>query len=226
MVRGKRQAMKKTDGQRGTAVLDGVHAAFSTPLLVKRYGDDDGLNAKLLEHILAREAKEATRGMSNVGGWHSPADLLGSSDPAIHELRKRVANCIRKVVLNNRFSALALERSMHISAWANVARDGAYNAVHNHTPAVFSGVYYVSTGEPAPEDSREGLIEFIDPRPGPHGGTLPTHAFNAPLIIDPEPGMMLVFPGWLLHYVHPYRGTAPRVSVAFNLWLDRDSSRS
>ena len=218
--------MSEPTGPRGTVVHDGVHAAFATPLLVKRYGDGDGLNAKLQEHILAREAKEATKGMSNVGGWHSPADLLGSSDPAILELRKRVANCIRKIVLNNRFSALALEHDMQITAWANVARDGAYNAVHNHTPAVFSGVYYVSTGEPAPEGGRDGLIEFVDPRPGPHGGTLPTHAFNAPLIVDPEPGMMLVFPGWLLHYVHPYRGSAPRISVAFNLKLDRGPSTS
>ena len=75
--------MSEPTGPRGTVVHDGVHAAFATPLLVKRYGDDDGLNAKLQEHILAREAKEATKGMSNVGGWHSPADLLGSSDPAI-----------------------------------------------------------------------------------------------------------------------------------------------
>ena len=133
--------MSEPTGPRGTVVHDGVHAAFATPLLVKRYGDGDGLNAKLQEHILAREAKEATKGMSNVRGWHSPADLLGSSDPAILELRKRVANCIRKIVLNNRFSALALEHDMQITAWANVARDGAYNAVHNHTPAVFSGVY-------------------------------------------------------------------------------------
>ena len=71
-------------------------------------------------------------------------------------------------------------------------------------------------GETAGQDLRKDG-PGIDPRPGPHGGPLPTHAFNRPLIIDPEPGMLLMFPGWLLHYVHPYRGTTPRVSIAFNL---------
>lgn len=204
---------------RGTVLGDGLHSAFPTPLLVKRYGDDDGLNGRLLEHIAGREANEATVGLSNVGGWHSPADLIEAHEPAIIELRDRISACIRKMVTSTRHKGPAEDQSIRIAAWANVARAGSYNAIHNHTPALFSGVYYVTTGDPAPEGSRDGLIEFVDPRPGPHGGPLPTHAFNAPLIIDPEPGMMLMFPGWLLHYVHPYRGTAPRVSVAFNLSL-------
>nr|MBP8154217.1 hypothetical protein [Nitrospira sp.] len=30
-------------------------------------------------------------------------------------------------------------------------------------------------------------------------------------------GQCLLFPGWLFHAVNTYRGTAPRISVAFNL---------
>lgn len=212
--------------QRGTVLPDGLHSAFPTPLLVKRYRDSAELNNRLLEHIAAREANEATRGLSNVGGWHSPPDLLEAHDPAILELRERISACTKKMLVLTRHKHPTEDQVMRISAWANVARAGAYNSVHNHTPAVFSGVYYVSTGDPAPEDSREGLIEFIDPRPGPHGGPLPTHVFHAPLLVDPEPGMLLMFPGWLLHYVHPYRGTAPRVSVAFNLRINPRPDRA
>lgn len=211
--------MTEPDQRRGTLLKDGLHSAFPTPLLVKRFGDSDGLNERLLEHIAAREANEPSMGLSNVGGWHSPTDLLESQDPAILELRRRVSAGIRTMLVMTRHKQPTGDQVMRISAWANVARAGAYNAIHNHTPAVFSGVYYVSVGDPAPEGSRDGLIEFVDPRPGPHGGPLPTHVFNAPLVVDPEPGMLLLFPGWLLHYVHPYRGTTPRVSVAFNLQL-------
>jgi uncharacterized protein (TIGR02466 family) len=216
--------MTPANRSRGIALKDGMHAAFPTPLLVKRYGDD-ALNRRIVDHVASREAREASLGMSNVGGWHSPPDLLDADDPAIVELRARVAKCLQSMLANTSFSDVAADRRMRITAWANVARDGAYNAVHNHTPAVYSGVYYASIGDPPPEGSRDGLIEFVDPRPGPHGGALPTHALHAPLVIDPEPGMLVIFPGWLLHYVHPYRGATPRISIAFNLWLDVPPAR-
>lgn len=207
------------DHRRGVILADGLHTAFPTPLLMRRYDDPD-LDRRLLEYITVREAAETSVGMSNVGGWHSGNDLLEADDPAIGELGQRIWKAVKWMVTNVSNGSHVAGRRMRISAWANVARNGSYNAIHNHTPAVFSGVYYVSAGDPAPEGSRDGLIEFVDPRPGAHGGPLPTHAFHKQLILDPEPGMLLMFPGWLLHYVHPYRGATPRVSVAFNLWLD------
>jgi hypothetical protein len=40
--------------------------------------------------------------------------------------------------------------------------------------------------------------------------------------VRPENGMMLIFPGWLNHYVHPYWGERERISVAFNLMIRID----
>lgn len=208
--------MSQPSRRRGTELADGLHSAFPTPLLVKRYGDGE-LNRRLLEHIAEREAREPSRGLSNIGGWHSEANFLEAADPAVRELRKSVSACVLEMLDLTRHKPLPNDQSLRVTAWANVARAGSYNAIHNHTPALYSGVYYAGVGDPAPEGSRDGMIEFVDPRPGPHGGPLPTHAFNAPLMIDPEPGMLLMFPGWLLHYVHPYRGTTPRVSIAFNV---------
>ena len=31
--------------------------------------------------------------------------------------------------------------------------------------------------------------------------------------------MLVVFPGWLQHYVHPYRGTRPRIAIACNVTM-------
>ena len=36
------------------------------------------------------------------------------------------------------------------------------------------------------------------------------------LIVAPEPGMLVMFPSWLEHWVTPYRGKGQRISVAFN----------
>jgi len=38
--------------------------------------------------------------------------------------------------------------------------------------------------------------------------------------IRPRTGMLVIFPGWLQHYVHPYRGGRPRVSLSFNVRLE------
>jgi hypothetical protein len=37
--------------------------------------------------------------------------------------------------------------------------------------------------------------------------------------IVPKAGRLVMFPAWLLHQVRPYRGSAQRVSIAFNLGL-------
>lgn len=204
---------------RGTALGDGLHQAFPTPLLVKRFGDGDALNSRLISVIETRERQSPSVGMSNVKGWHSDGDLLEWPEPEIAELRRRVHGGLSFMLEKTRNPSRSFDMKTSVRAWANVARAGAYNAIHNHTPALFSGVYYVTLGDMPEPGSRSGLIEFVDPRPGPHGGPLPTHAFNQPLVVDPEPGMMLIFPSWLLHMVHPYDGVAPRMSIAFNLHI-------
>ena len=208
-------------GTRGIQLAEGLNAAFPTPLLVKRFGDAGGTNAQIAKLITARAQQSPSVGMSNVKGWHSDGDLLDWPEPGIKTLRERIQTGLSDMLEQTRNPAASLDMRAKVRAWANVAWKGAYNAVHNHTPALYSGVYYVTLGDHPVDDpgSRSGLIEFVDPRPGAHGGPLPTHAFNKPLIVDPEPGMMLIFPSWLLHTVHPYDGTSPRISVAFNLHI-------
>jgi hypothetical protein len=41
--------------------------------------------------------------------------------------------------------------------------------------------------------------------------------------IRPKPGLMVLFPSFLLHAVRPYRGQGLRISIAFNLGLYRNS---
>jgi uncharacterized protein (TIGR02466 family) len=212
---------KRASGTRGIELGDGLHSAFPTPFLVKRFGDADGTNTQLTKVILDRAEQAPSVGMSNVKGWHSEGDLLDWPEPGIKTLRDRIETGLSYMLEQTRNPAHSLDMRAKVRAWANVARQGAYNAIHNHTPALYSGVYYVAMGDRPVDDpaSRSGLIEFVDPRPGAHGGPLPTHAFNKPLILDPEPGMMLIFPSWLLHAVHPYDGMAARISVAFNLHI-------
>lgn len=79
---------------------------------------------------------------------------------------------------------------------------------------IWSGVYYVDTGDtPGQHDS--GALRFSDPAPGSAASFLPFVARLCPEI-QPVPGLMVLFPSYLPHSVHPHRGNGLRISVAFN----------
>ena len=63
--------------------------------------------------------------------------------------------------------------------------------------------------------------------PAPLQVYAPQLAFNVPgglsvganEVVRPKPGLMVMFPAWLLHQVRPYKGSAERISIACNLSL-------
>jgi uncharacterized protein (TIGR02466 family) len=91
--------------------------------------------------------------------------------------------------------------------WFNIGEAGAWNMPHTH-PAWWSGVVYIS-GDFTVEG---GEIMFFNPVPRSIQGGYPDH-----VMLRPEAGMMLLFPGHLSHMVTPYAGTGPRISVSFNI---------
>jgi hypothetical protein len=102
-----------------------------------------------------------------------------------------------------------------------VCRDGGYVTPHDHADhSQFSVAWYADAGDAdlaLHPDS--GRIVFQDPRRVPSriaGLEIHPPAFT----IAPETGMVVVFPGWLTHWVHPYRGTRPRVVISGNLRLE------
>jgi hypothetical protein len=100
--------------------------------------------------------------------------------------------------------------------WANVTRQGEYNAPHAHIGSDYSVVYYLDLGDQDPSAPYSGAFELIDARipfccsrrPNfPVRGIMPKLA----------PGMMIGFPAELLHHAHPYLGLRPRISLAWNV---------
>src|SRR5262249_44640153 len=114
-----------------------------------------------------------------------------------------------------------------IFAWANLNREGHANARHIHGGAVWSGVFYVDDGGIAGDASLGGGLELWDPRGGLALMYAPTAKLATPGAVNaglaevhyPKTGQLVMFPSWLPHSVEPYRGSAVRISVAFNLSL-------
>jgi hypothetical protein len=113
-------------------------------------------------------------------------------------------------------------------AWAMVMQNGDYTITHDHGDSHWSTTYYVDAGDADLERSpNSGALALLDPRRGgrPIAGVDPGSTFT----IRPRTGMLVVFPGYLQHYVHAYRGTRPRVAIACNLTLspiERDAPTS
>ncbi|MEM7249335.1 MAG: putative 2OG-Fe(II) oxygenase [Acidobacteriota bacterium] len=111
-------------------------------------------------------------------------------------------------------------RRGHIAAdpydsWLVRSRAGDYNPLHDHGQFV-SGVLYLKVPEQVnAETAPAGCIDFVD-----RTTSFPLMLnFNPTYRVVPVEGLVIVFPSWLQHAAHPFRGEGERHSVSFNLTL-------
>jgi uncharacterized protein (TIGR02466 family) len=188
-----------------------LRSVFPTIIMQRRLENIIPLNDRLRDIILEREKLVPGVGVSNVGGWHSPGDFHQWEFPEVRTLVKEFiiggTDMTRSSLPPDIDGEIRLR--FHGGCWVNLLRDGGYNTVHNHAGAVWSGCYYVCTGDPDPgAPPYNGWIEFQDPR----AANIHSHKEK----FQPQAGTMLIFPGWLNHYVNPFRGKGVRISIAFN----------
>lgn len=198
----------------------GTTNVFGTPVFTRVWTGSEQLNAEIAAAVLARRDQgENAPQYSNVGGWHSKShDLLRWEAPGIPELVQRFQSAATEMTsLAFGGEPLGQDVGFLLNAWANVLEDGGYNSIHDHAGSHWSFVYYVDVGkvsEDAPPHS--GQLELHDPRGAINMVRLQGSNLERRLIIDPVPGLLIGFPSWLKHSVHPFRGDGPRISIACN----------
>jgi len=208
------------DQAEGFNIRQALSMMFGTPLVSCEWSDSETLNKDLSELILADE-KSNPQGhgiRSNAGGWQTPGNLITEPQPCIQALKHRIetmvfdltGELVRKDGTERTFTLL-------IDAWANVNRNGDYNIVHTHPNCMWSGVYYVSRGEPDKSIPYSGLLELLDPRESANYIQIQNTTLDARTFIENIPGRMVLFPSWLKHMVHPFVGSGTRISIAFNV---------
>jgi uncharacterized protein (TIGR02466 family) len=204
---------------------DKLAEAFGTPVSTYLWPDSEAFNTSLARAILARKHTDPGITKSNVGGWHSTFDLLDWPDPVCAALRERVLCGVLDMIRLTARPPKGAEPAIGLEAWANVSETGNYNSVHDHPSSLWSGVYYVETFRESTSDLQNGRLEFFDPRPAVHH----TGGMFAPatgrFLVAPIPGLMVLFPGWLAHMVHPFRGDGRRVSISFNSYVQEAGGR-
>lgn len=196
---------------------NGLLLAWPTPIL-RRNVDDASLLSALRDQILARE-EDDPEGMPRalVNGWHSRLDLMEWPGDAIADLKQHIGDALSDfmtMMANGRH----VSGTAHITAWANISRRGGFHRLHTHHSSMISGVFYVDIGVADPEDTAfNGSLTFVDPRQAVEMIPMPGQPFGEKIKFDPKPGMLLLFPSWLKHFVDPFRGEGTRISIAFNI---------
>lgn len=197
---------------------------FGTPILIDELPDAAALNAELARTIAAREQSHPGTQHSNLGGWQSDWEMDRWGGVAAIKLLAIGRNTANRITTDRQGRPVSIQWKANM--WANVNRTGHGNEFHSHPGSFWSAVYYVDDGGIDADPSLGGELEFMDPRgPGP-AMYAPQLAYGSAGLsvganetVCPKSGRLVMFPAWLLHQVRPYRGTARRISIAFNLSL-------
>jgi uncharacterized protein (TIGR02466 family) len=195
-----------------------ITQAFPTLIGQLRVPDPEVMNGELQALILAEEVEYSSIGHSNIGGWHSRPDFLNKPDPAVSSFKAWLTWALRRII-DATAGSNAFQGTVSASAWATICRAGAYHAPHSHPDSAWSGVYYVDPGSDTPDRPLSGVLEFLDPRSGVDAVTAPGDPYGEPFRVRPQAGLLVIFPSWLYHWVHPYSGQIPRIAVSFNASL-------
>ena len=110
------------------------------------------------------------------------------------------------------------------SAWVVSQHENEYNPLHNHTGCEMSGVIYLKApdmkgrrnieSKKGKTDS-DGDISFVYNTASQRNQDI----FEKGLVqITPVPGLMLMFPSYLVHTVYPFIGEGERRCIAFNAY--------
>ncbi|MEN9230247.1 MAG: TIGR02466 family protein [Thermostichus sp. DG02_5_bins_236] len=197
------------------------------------------LNHRLAEMILAHpsltweRSRNATR-----GGYHS-GNLLADLDPAdadhpLHHLGSHIAMAVpryleqlipqvpadgapRRAEHNHPWLDQSQGQFQVQDLWAVVMQSQGHQIPHVHPSATLSGVYYVQVPQSVGEDPADpsGWLEFgAYPERFPFVAS-PQHSLVRQ--VQPQPGLLVLFPSHLWHRTIPFVGTEPRISIAFDI---------
>ena len=199
--------------------------AWRTPIYTADIPDADQHNPRLQEMIL--EAEKTDTQAANFGGIDaikSSQTILRWDDPEIDWFKSQIVNAVMAMTQDTLGDAAKeVTQGIQAEGWAVVYRSGGSLRPHTHHDSAWSGVYYVSSGtdEASPSNTGPadaGHLQLLDPRPA----AIARQASQGPERIEPVPGRMVAFPGWLRHSVQAtLTGSGLRICIAWNVAYDK-----
>ena len=183
-----------------------------------RFADHAAFHPALIDAALAAEQDARFRDTIFKGG-------CGIKVRSVPAWGANAASLIHARALQFAHRTLSRRPVFADDTWASVYRAGDYCMPHSHLRSNASIVYMLDTGDEDPDDALAGRLCFADPRIDaccPHEpGRVTQH-----LMPTMSPGTMLIFASDYLHSVNPYHGRRPRITLSWNITLERLPGRA
>ena len=161
-----------------------------------------------------REKDPVGHTISNRRGWQSSCFSIDNEDDV---LKKFLTNCLAE------FPPIKKSVRLFVSAWVNINPPEAFNMKHNHPTSDLSGVLWIKSQKDC------GNIVFDSPRSFATHQEIECynedfkennnyfHSFS----FNPIAGKLIVFPSHLEHHVDFNESEEDRISVSFNIRLQK-----
>lgn len=204
-----------------------ISALFPSPLFKFQHPKAAELNASLWQDVcslrsrstreIAGHASQANWRSLNHSDWRSERNLFTRPEGSFQDLKAWVKQCSDEAAQQLWDSSKKHKYQPKMEAWANINGSNSLNGPHNHAGSHWSAVYYVRVPQ-ASDNPYSGAIEFLDPRGHITNSALPdSHFFRPQHILSPKCGELLLFPAYLMHWVHPNKSEDERMSIAVNI---------
>ena len=154
---------------------------------------------------------------STVNGFHS-GNLVGANNPQLSTIQKLITD------EKNIFAAQLKEKhsipffnhdfeDLAMTMWSVVLGNQGFQEPHVHRSGWISGVYYCKVPQCIASDDKEhsGWLE-LGLAPESYGA----YSSTPVRLIQPEEGVLVLFPSYYWHRTVPFTGNENRISIAFD----------
>ena len=222
------------------ALIDQPTTLFPVPFAIHYFGEQNSdLNSNLVKDIITEKNvdPEGTN-RSNIGGWHSAFGMNGKYE-SFHSLSKIIEDYGNRFCNTHGF----YDGLKFSNMWANINLPGDMNAPHHHGTDPLTGVYYPVESVSGDHDEvlnfdydtdkiPLGINNYDSNREDPGGALVfqdPAYGKKTTLVnktnpdncssyhVYPKAGLLMLFPGYITHYVTPFKENKKRLSISFSL---------
>ena len=191
----------RQDNPQGANRLETHHVSKPLPVFSTIFADHVEFNKYMKQVILEHRQKNPETTESNVKAWHS-SWMTHQENPKFQPLIDRVLSACTFVSAGY-FQTQELRFSI-FNCWAAMYdKKGEHTIRHSHFPSDFAATYYV--------DIEEGCAPVIFERVYKDG----VNDNNQPLTLQPQNGMLAIWPAILHHEVPPTKGR--RMCISMNI---------
>jgi len=216
-----------------------MQALWPVLLDVQRFPQAAEINPVLARAFAAMRSLQDSDGSRNF--YASTDDLIGRIQlPEFSSLLNFIASSVQQLAKQANAQAwpagrLAMDLQF-AGCWFQIQNGQAFHDVHTHGNCSWSGVYYIQIDSLAQRKQHadlgelNGITRFYGPysqfQAGAYMDMGNAYLQKNSLDIQPEEGMLVLFPSFLPHKAMAYTGEKDRIILSFNVQIDaRDGNQ-